>query len=475
MGIRMRRKKLGMFQIRFKAIDRALLAGMLLLIVATMVAFHGYTENAEQNQINFVQLVMEKNAINQAEQFETFVDEKIAILKALAAYPEIYKMDKDQQSAFIKNRSAKWGFRHIFVMDTEGNGFYPEEALTRYQGGEQFYKDVMSNDITITEPFYADDGTAIMTACVSVYDSMNKKVGVLCGAIDLKTVQQVITSNEMLLDGDSFLLDRNGKFVTKPQSGNIRSDVSVFDFKKSEVSLIQQAILWEDNRAGTLVLEETEYLAHAYYLPDYTWTIVQCTPMDEVVKQFENLTTMQTVLFLAIIALVFCIVRIIYCWNKSVSETYTDALTGSNNRFACIKMLSYLEKKNYGDISIVFFDLNKFKQVNDTFGHDKGDLLLKIFSKAMAETFGRLGFACRVGGDEFVVILLNSSETEIEETWTKLCERLHEESGKLDFDYEITSSYGYATRKKGETGSLEELMRLADERMYRQKHGSKTE
>ena len=118
MGIRMRRKKLGMFQIRFKAIDRALLAGMLLLIVATMVAFHGYTENAEQSQINFVQLVMEKNAINQAEQFETFVDEKIAILKALAAYPEIYKMDKSQQSAFIKNRSAKWGFRHIFVMDT---------------------------------------------------------------------------------------------------------------------------------------------------------------------------------------------------------------------------------------------------------------------------------------------------------------------------------------------------------------------
>ena len=85
MGIRMRRKKLGMFQIRFKAIDRALLAGMLLLIVATMVAFHGYTENAEQSQINFVQLVMERNAINQAEQFETFVDEMNDFKAALQA------------------------------------------------------------------------------------------------------------------------------------------------------------------------------------------------------------------------------------------------------------------------------------------------------------------------------------------------------------------------------------------------------
>ncbi len=469
----MRRKKLGMFQIRFKAIDRMLLAGVFLLVVVTMGIFHTYTNNAKQNQIDFVQLVMEKNAINQAKQFETFVDEKIKLLKAMTEYPEIYKMDKDVQSAFIKHHSTKWGFRHIFVVDTEGNGFYPEESVTRYQGGEVFYTNVMNNEIYITEPFYADDGTAIMTTCVTIRDAMNKKVGVLCGAIDLKTVQGVITGSEMLLEGDSFLLDRSGTFVTAPKSGNIRSNASVFDFKNSEVSLIQQAILWEDNRGGILTLEGEEYLAHAYYLPDYTWTIVQCSPMDEVVKQFENLNILQKVLLLAILAMTFCVIRIIICWHRSVNETYTDALTGCNNRFACIKMLSYLEKKTKDDVSIVFLDLNKFKQVNDTFGHDKGDMLLRIFSRTLGETFGKHGFACRVGGDEFVTILLNASGEEIEETWNKLCERLREESSKLDFEYEITSSYGYATRKKGETGSLEALMQLADERMYAHKHGSK--
>ena len=136
-------------------------------------------------------------------------------------------------------------------------------------------------------------------------------------------------------------------------------------------------------------------------------------------------------------------------------------------------MLAYLEKRSYGDISIVFFDLNKFKLVNDTYGHDKGDLLLKIFSKSLKETFGKIGFVCRVGGDEFVTILLNSSEAEIEAAWEKLCEKLHEESKTLDFAYEITSSYGYATRKKGEAGSTEELMKLADERMYQYKYGTK--
>lgn len=469
----MGRKKLGMFQIRFKAIDRVLLAGMLLLVIATMLVFNAYTNSAENNQIDFVQMVMENTSLNQKEQFENFVDDRVRILKALAGYPEIYQMNREEQAAFIKNRSAKWGFRHIFVMDMEGTGFYPEEDLVRNQGGEVFFTNVMNNDTYITEPFYADDGTAIMTACVSIYDSMNRKTGVLCGAINLKVIQEVITGSEMLLEGDCFILDRLGDFVTEPKNGEITSSVSVFDMKNSEVSLIQQAILWEDHRGGTLVLEEKEYLAHVCYLPDYTWSIVQCTPMEEVVKQFDNLTRMQMVLSLAIVALIFCGARIIYCWNKSVNETYRDVLTGCNNRAACTKMLSYLEKKISGDITIVFMDLNKFKFVNDTYGHDKGDVLLKLFSKALMETFGKQGFACRVGGDEFVTILLDSAEAEIQELWKRLCGKLEEENKKLDFDYEISAAFGYATRKKDETGSLEALMQLADEKMYEYKQKQK--
>jgi len=458
-----------MIQIRFKAIDRVLLAGMLLLVIVTMVVFNAYTSNAEQSQIDFVRMVLEENTMSQKEQFETFVDDKIRVLKSMATYPEIYQMDKDLQSAFIKNHSAKWGFRHIFIMDTGGTGFYPEEALTRNQGGEMFFTNVMNNDTYITEPFYAEDGTAIMTACVSVYDGMNRKVGALCGAINLSAIQEVISDSEMMLDGDCFIVDRTGTFVTAPKSNHIKSTGSLYNLKKSDVSLIKQAILWEDHRGGTLLLEEQEYLAYVCYLPDYTWAIIQCTPMDEVVKQFENLTILQSVLLLAIVALVFCIIRIIYCWNKSLNETYRDPLTGCNNRAACTKMLSYLERQKSVDIALVFMDLNRFKYVNDTFGHDKGDVLLKIFSRELGETFGKIGFSCRVGGDEFVTIIRNIPEEVIAEVWVKLCKRLQEESANLEFEYEITCSYGVAVRKKGESGSLEALMQLADERMYQYK------
>ena len=135
----MRRKKLGMFQIRFKVIDRVLLAAMMLLVIATMFIFNAYANNAEKSQVDFVQLVMEKTSLNQKDQFEAFVEDKVKILKAMAGYPEIYGMDRQKQSDFVKNHSAKWGFRHIFIMDLDGIGFYPEEALTRNQGGEVFF------------------------------------------------------------------------------------------------------------------------------------------------------------------------------------------------------------------------------------------------------------------------------------------------------------------------------------------------
>lgn len=471
----MGRKKLGMFQIRFKVMDRLLLVGILVLVIVTMVLFGAFATKAEKNQVDFVQMMMEKTSLYQREQFESFINDRINTLKVLATYPEIYEMDKERQSEFIRYRSGSFGFRHIFVMDMQGMGFYIEEGIVRNQGWERFFTDVKDNEIYITEPFYGEDGTtAIMTACVSIYDENGTKVGALCGAINLRAVQEVITNNEMLLGDDCFIVDKSGAFVTPPSSAYIGGDVSMYDRKNSEMSLIQQAFLWEDHRGGIVVIDGREYVAHVCYLPDYTWAIVHCTPMEEIVKQYDNLSILQKVLIAAIAVLVFCIARIIYCWYISINETYKDALTGLNNRAACSKMLSYLEKKQEA-VSIFFMDLNKFKFVNDTYGHEKGDVLLKIFSASLMETFGKIGFVCRMGGDEFVTILLNSSESEISAVWQQLCERLAAENSKLDFDYVISSSYGVATRQKGEQVSLEELMQLADERMYEYKQAHKME
>ena len=144
-------------------------------------------------------------------------------------------------------------------------------------------------------------------------------------------------------------------------------------------------------------------------------------------------------------------------------------MTKGFNRAACFRVLEYLEKRKKYDITIVYMDLNKFKLVNDTYGHDKGDELLCIFSDALVQVFGEEGFVGRMGGDEFISVILNITESEIRELWMQLDKMLSEKSKTLDFPYQITSAYGCATRKKNETESLNLVMQKADQYMYENK------
>jgi diguanylate cyclase (GGDEF)-like protein len=94
-------------------------------------------------------------------------------------------------------------------------------------------------------------------------------------------------------------------------------------------------------------------------------------------------------------------------------QAVRDSLTGLyNRRFFDEALAQNIEAaRRYGrELSLVLFDLNNFKQINDTCGHQAGDEVLKIFSRRLQETARKADIVCRIGGDEFAVIL---PETEL--------------------------------------------------------------
>ena len=119
--------------------------------------------------------------------------------------------------------------------------------------------------------------------------------------------------------------------------------------------------------------------------------------------------------------------------------------------------------------------MNNFKYANDVFGHDNGDRLLKILAEALEKTFGADGTVFRLGGDEFVSVGIDRTENAINESWEELQRLLAEESSKLDFNYQISASYGYAIRHNGSYENLHTLMERADRAMYDYKESWKKE
>lgn len=155
---------------------------------------------------------------------------------------------------------------------------------------------------------------------------------------------------------------------------------------------------------------------------------------------------------------------------------YTDALTGLANRARCEQVMNMLsEEKNI--YTLISFDLNKLKHVNDTLGHHEGDRLLTGFSTILSECFWDANLIGRMGGDEFMVIL-------IEEHSLNCTKRIHElysiieEWNRKEQAFKYSVSYGYAYSYEVPSGSAKEVYMLADSRMYemkREHHGDEKE
>lgn len=168
---------------------------------------------------------------------------------------------------------------------------------------------------------------------------------------------------------------------------------------------------------------------------------------------------------------------------------YMDELTGLGNRRMCEKKLTELEEKEMSSDSvyaIVSLDLNFLKHTNDTYGHKKGDELIKSFSDVLSNVFSLYGTVTRTGGDEFVVILDDITEEKVKSLLAQMLEQM-EEKNKYASDVILSTAYGYAM--KGEIPSKQEkteeiklkvvdigpraVYRIADDRMYENKRKSK--
>ncbi|MDO9491230.1 HD domain-containing phosphohydrolase [Acetobacterium sp.] len=145
-----------------------------------------------------------------------------------------------------------------------------------------------------------------------------------------------------------------------------------------------------------------------------------------------------------------------------------DALTGLHNRSYYEKERKRLDNLDYLPLSLIIGDINGLKLINDAFGHGEGDKLLISIAKIMEDCAREKDVLVRTGGDEFVMLLPQTSYREagaLVEKIKKSCEKGY----KLDDELISTSiSLGYASKAR-EHEPFEKVFRLAEESMYRKK------
>ena len=167
--------------------------------------------------------------------------------------------------------------------------------------------------------------------------------------------------------------------------------------------------------------------------------------------------------------------------DESMELAITDQLTGLYNRRHMMKQLSqFLNRANSGGppVSVFYADIDHFKRVNDTYGHDVGDEVLKEFAHRMKENVRPGDIACRQGGEEFVVIMPNTPG----DLASAAAERLRRSVCGLPFVIEngtqrldITVSLGLATSVDDGNCTTDNLLRRADEALYEAKQSGRNQ
>ncbi len=164
-------------------------------------------------------------------------------------------------------------------------------------------------------------------------------------------------------------------------------------------------------------------------------------------------------------------------WSTLRRLSVIDELSGLYNRrgfFAVIeKQFEEVISDSNRTAFLFYFDLDEFKQVNDTYGHDTGDDALRAFSDTLKSTFDREDAVARVGGDEFVAFVGNPGDRLPEEIVRRFQEGLDRFNKEEKLPFQIKSSYGFRTVEKGEQVTLDEALGDADARLYEQKRKKK--
>ncbi len=159
---------------------------------------------------------------------------------------------------------------------------------------------------------------------------------------------------------------------------------------------------------------------------------------------------------------------------RDSTQATTDALTGIDNRIKFNQSLAIeiARATRYNSpLSLIIFDIDHFKKVNDTFGHSVGDKVLKTLAKLVEANIRETNIFARWGGEEFVILAPGISLTETLELADKLRSKVEE----FDFNkpQKVTLSFGVTAFKKGDSSTM--LLNRADEALYRAKENGRNQ
>ena len=303
-----------------------------------------------------------------------------------------------------------------------------------------------------------------------VTDYEGEFIGITGIGLALDAVTELIESYQKRYDRQIYFVNREGD-VTVRGSGyewaeNLR-DRPGLETATTRILANPSASLTYERADG-----ETAYV-NTRLVPEFDWHLVVEQTKSASEERLLNTLMVNILVALAITALVLAIAYFtVRGYQQRLEEmATTDKLTGAANRHVFELIFQHVANAagRQGDpVSLLTIDIDHFKELNDTYGHEGGDVVLGKFAEIVRRNIREADTLCRWGGDEFLVLLGSCDYANAEKTAEAIREAVRAEPMRLGGDQvTITLSMGVAERRDHE--DLATLVKRADAALYESK------
>lgn len=413
------------------------IAALCIAIFVVMASlFMANTISALDGEVNNY---IDRAASQKCDIVESAIRNDVNTVKNFAACASNYKTtDKNLIIKMIKDLENSCSTIDAFIIADENGDVITSKNISKNISAREYYKRTMNGEVYISKAIYSEpDGKMVNAIAVPIYGDYRRIVGMVAGICDARSYNNLIDMSFGGKENDSngYVLNSDGEVIMSGEN-TLGDNVPMGDlfFSSDILAGVEESVrnAVKDNFAkvgGSGIVKSVcngeKYVAYYSGMSGFDDLHYLLIFKENVVAAEQNHYTMINILMYAFFVLILIIVITAYIVivrvsfrrltkaNEEVSRiAYTDSITGYGTWDKFVLDAKSLLRHEYRRYALVSFDIDKFKAINDMYGHDEGNRVLKLIADTVNRNLQDGETFSRINSDNYYILMLYRSDSD---------------------------------------------------------------
>jgi diguanylate cyclase (GGDEF)-like protein len=390
------------------------------------------------------------------------------------------EQNSDKIIHYLDTIKNKYGMFVAFLVSEKTQSYYTQngflERLNSSKPDNAWYFNFkkLQGDNEINLDFNNNlDNSLIMFINHKIYDNDYHFVGATGIGLKISYINDMLKRFRQEYNFTVIFVNEEGQIILSERTDSKIKNLS----ETPELLSLSDQIFVKDSKILEYQKNGENYLLKTKYIPELDLYLIVEAKLDDFTKNVRQTFYLNLAASLLVtIIITFIILLMIRGYNKKLEFlARNDTLTGLMNRSAFNDSFNdflHLSKRHGDPLSLIFFDIDNFKTINDTLGHQAGDNVLIRIAELLKIRLRRTDIIGRWGGEEFIVGLVDTDQENAKVIAETLRQAFEEDARLIHLaPFPVTASFGIGTAHTSDT--IDTLLTRVDSAMYRAKEFGK--